>query len=248
MSPRESDTENSWITKLEHFALQIPRDIAEFVFPRICIVSGEMLPPENSNDFVHDSVLTSLEKVIQADRDELHQKISADTSFTLLAFRGNCPLSEIIHAMKYKGFSKIGTLLGKDAGRDLTTVADFLIPVPLHKARLRERGYNQSGLIARGISYIKGGEVIEDAVLRIRNTPSQTKLGIDERASNVKDAFRINHKHASKFEGQSVLIVDDVVTTGSTANEVIKVIRNAGAANVGFASVAMSVINKSSMF
>jgi ComF family protein len=243
LNRRESDTESSWRTKLSQSSLQIPKDILDFIFPRICIVSGEKIPEGNSNPFVIDSILHSLSKISLSDKAELLSKIEADDCTSLFRFSGECEMSQIIHTMKYKGFRSVGEVLGRILGEELKhqqVECDYIIPVPIHKARKRERGFNQSYHISKGVSDIIGGEVIDDMVVRVRNTQSQTTLNKAERSSNVKEAFEFNAKYKHSIENYRVLIVDDVITTGATIIEMVKVLRLSGVKKVVAGSVAMA--------
>jgi ComF family protein len=107
---------------------------------------------------------------------------------------------------------------------------DALVPVPLHPARRRERGYNQAELLAKAMAAETGFPIIAHELRRIRATPSQTKLDRHARAENVKDAFALA-KDLS-FTGLKILLVDDVYTTGATLNECARMLREAGAASV----------------
>ena len=242
LSRRESDTENSWRTKLSQSSLQIPKDILDFIFPRICIVSGEKIPEDNSNPFVSDSILNSLNRISSSDKAELSSKLEADECLSLFTFSGDCEMSQIIHTMKYNGFKSIGNVLGRILGEELAKKQhgeiNFILPVPIHKARLRERGYNQSYHIAKGVAGIIGGVLADDLVIRNRNTQTQTKLNRKERSENVSRAFDINSKHRLRVESSVVLVVDDVITTGATINEITKVLRTCGVKRVIAASVA----------
>lgn len=243
LNRRESDTESSWRTKLFQGTLQIPKDILDFIFPRICIVSGEKIPENNSNPFVRDSILNSLVKISPSDKAELLSKIHADECISLFRFSGECEMSQVIHTMKYKGFRSVGEVLGRILGEELKQqqiLCDYIIPVPIHKARLRERGFNQSYHISKGVSKITGGKVSDDLVVRIRNTQSQTTLNRSERASNVKEAFELSAKYNRIIKDSVVLIADDVITTGATINEIVKVLRSSNVRKVIAGSVAMA--------
>lgn len=127
----------------------------------------------------------------------------------------------LVHCLKYQR----GTFLGTDLRRMFHHCEDWLIqlgpvrivPVPLHPRRLRERGYNQSEWIALHLSRFLPHAVLDPCLIRCRDTESQTRLGSDERRANMKNAFAIRRKDVLD-RGQTYLIVDDVLTTGSTLN------------------------------
>ena len=147
-------------------------------------------------------------------------------------------LREIIHALKYHGRRSIAPRLARmmrDHGQDVLGNAEMVVPVPLHQARLRERGFNQAHDLAAGL-----GLPIVGALRRTANTPSQVDLPATERHTNVRDAFAIarpalsgwrRHDH-NEVTGKVVVLVDDVTTTGATLDACARVLRNNGAREV----------------
>lgn len=113
---------------------------------------------------------------------------------------------------------------------------DIIISVPLHKQKEQERGYNQSYLISKEISRELGYCEQSMVLKRIRNTGSQSRLDKSMRMTNVKDAFRVDNVEAVK--GKTILLVDDILTTGNTINECCRVLKQAGAAKVIAAVIA----------
>ncbi len=166
-------------------------------------------------------------------------------AFSCFHFKEESIIQILIHELKYQNKRSIGVFLGEITGQlikndpDFST-ADVLVPVPLHKIRLRERGYNQSELIAKGVSNVTGIKVIGDLLVRARNTETQTKLNFEERKENVKDAFFVNRKYKNFVVDKKVIIVDDVITTGSTINECAKALAQAGVSKVFALSVAIA--------
>lgn len=166
-------------------------------------------------------------------------------AFSCFHFKEESIVQMLIHELKYQNKRTIGILLGEIVGNAVKHDADFtsvdaLLPVPLHKIRLRERGYNQSELIAKGINRVIGVKVINDMLIRKRNTQTQTKLNLEQRTENVKDAFVINEKYKNFVVGKKFVIVDDVITTGSTVNECAKELIRSGASQVLALSVAVA--------
>jgi len=221
--------------------------VSDFVYPKVCIVSGNKLQEHNSNDFVEDAVLYSLERVTPEDNKDSKHKLRCDFAFCMYYFRENGSTQTIIHNLKYSGLSGIGIMLGELIGREINTLYkndlkgyDYLIPVPLYKSRIRERGYNQSEIICKGISDVIGIQVLSKNILRVRNTKSQTGLNIAERKENVKGAFGINVNFANALAGKNVLLVDDVITTGATVHEVINVLRNSKVNSIGVIAAALT--------
>ncbi len=115
---------------------------------------------------------------------------------------------------------------------------DCLLPVPLHSSRLRKRGFNQSIEIARVLSKKKKIPIEYNAVIRQRKTPPQTGLDAKQRSKNIKNAFTL----VNDIQCGHVLIIDDVVTTGSTVNELAKLLKGNGVECVGVLSIARAPI------
>lgn len=113
---------------------------------------------------------------------------------------------------------------------------DSIIPVPLHKRRLRWRGFNQALMLAREISEITGIWVDPNTLIRVRYTRPQTRLPFKERSENVKGAFEVARE--TFVRDRSVLLVDDVATTGSTLTECARVLKKAGARRVEALTIA----------
>jgi ComF family protein len=128
-------------------------------------------------------------------------------------------LQHLVHGLKYKGKKETGMFLGGRLGIRLResgwgALPDVVVPVPLHPKKLASRGYNQSELIARGIGDALRIPVATDALIRTKDTESQTKKSREERVNNMADAFVI--KEAGTLAGRHVLLCDDVLTTGAT--------------------------------
>ncbi len=148
------------------------------------------------------------------------------------AFRYQPPLDRLVQNLKYHRRLALARVLGNlladhlDVGA--ATWPDILVPVPLHRARLRERGYNQSLEIARVVARRFDLPLATRAVERVRATRPQTTLTSDERRRNVRNVFRARED----FSSRRVAIVDDVMTSGHTVNALAKCLRRAGATNV----------------
>ncbi|HYC05434.1 MAG TPA: ComF family protein [Azospirillaceae bacterium] len=130
-----------------------------------------------------------------------------------------------------------GTWLAR-AGAELLRDADLVAPVPLHRWRLFRRRYNQAALLAQAVEKVGGVPAIPDLLARRRATPSQGGLSRKGRARNVKGAIAVRPSRASLVEGARIVLVDDVFTTGATAEECARVLLRAGAARVDVLALA----------
>ncbi|MDR3425785.1 MAG: ComF family protein [Alphaproteobacteria bacterium] len=118
------------------------------------------------------------------------------------------------------------------AGGAFWDKADALVPVPLHRWRLFRRRYNQSALLAQNIAALAGKNYLPDALIRTRDTPSQGHMRRKERQDNVRGAFAVPEARRKNIVGKTVVLIDDVMTTGATVEECARMLLKAGAARV----------------
>jgi competence protein ComFC len=152
-------------------------------------------------------------------------------------------LRAAIHALKYKGNLGLGEMLAAGLGRTLRRfnwMVDGIIPVPLSRARLRERGYNQAALLAQPLALAEEIPYLPKAVERVRDTASQVGLKIDERRRNVAGAFQARR---SEIDGKTILLVDDVATTGATLDACAEALLRGGAGLVYGLTLARAQFN-----
>jgi len=150
-------------------------------------------------------------------------------------------VQHLIHQFKYHGFREIGVYVGELFGDSLNETSrfhdmDFIVPVPLHKSKLIKRGFNQSELFARGLEKSMKAVVIDDNLYRKVASATQTKKSRWERYQNVNDIFGI--RDASLFENKKLLLVDDVITTGSTIEACANILNQIEGVEVSVAAMA----------
>lgn len=164
-----------------------------------------------------------------------------DTAMALWRFDKDGALQRIQHALKYENRPRYGIELGRLMAACVDERAlhpSAIIPVPLHRIRRYERGYNQSAMLARGLSDELGAPMRADWLTRPVATRSQTRLSRAARWDNVADAFRPGRE--ASLEGTSILLVDDVITTGSTAVAAAAALKDAGASHVALCALAFA--------
>ena len=152
------------------------------------------------------------------------------------------PVDRIVQSFKYSGNLAAAPLLADLVLREIgvAQLPDLMIPMPLSRERLRERGFNQALEMARPIAAALGIPLSAEACVRVQHTPPQSALAWDERAKNIAGAFVCMQDMA----GRSVAVVDDVLTTGATLNEIARVLRKSGAREV-IGWVASRTVNRS---
>ena len=224
---------------------QFANSCLDFVFPPLCISCNNYL--DDGQKRVCNTCWNSIQSVTR------QHPLFVDTREKLLAggfvsdlvsryvFEKEGAFQHIAHGLKYQGFQSLGVELGRRIGeqmRDWGVAGDILIPIPLHKIKFRERGYNQAEMIARGISEVTGIQLRVDIVGRRKHTQTQTQLNLDERTENMEEAFEIDH--GELVENRVCLIVDDVITTGATISSCSAELLKAGATRVVAASAALA--------
>ena len=148
-----------------------------------------------------------------------------------------------MHAFKYQQrLEQVKFFSGAIRGRiSKLGDIDLIIPVPMHRRKLRSRGYNQAALLAQLLGEQTGSRVLVSALRRVRNDKAQMELDRKERLRNVRSAFAISNKIEKLLKGRSVLLIDDVVTTGATINECARVLKKSGASKVQATTVARTL-------
>lgn len=151
------------------------------------------------------------------------------------------PLQDAIRLFKYRGKVTLAAALGDlmNAAIREAPAVDLVMPVPLHPSRLREREFNQSLLLADRLSRRHGLPLSYDNLVRVRRTASQTDLSRAARLKNLRRAFAV--ARPEEVGGKRILLVDDVMTTGTTVNECAKALRKAGAADVTVCTLARTI-------
>lgn len=168
-------------------------------------------------------------------------KINHATAF--FTFKKGSQYQKLIHKLKYKGQAEIGIELGKYFGNSLMDSEyyrdiDAIIPVPLHPKKKKIRTYNQSEMIAKGMAEVMNSELILDVLVRNIHSESQTKKDKIERWLNVKNAFGL--KSSKRIENKHILLIDDVVTTGSTLEACVEKLLEVDHIKVSIACLAQA--------
>ncbi len=153
-------------------------------------------------------------------------------------------LRVLLHELKYRGRRRLATrlaeaLLAEPAARAVIEGADALVPVPLHPRRRRDRGFNQAELIAAAIARRSGLALFASALVRRKDTAPQTGLSAAARRGNVQGAFAVRRR--AQVTEKRIVLVDDVLTTGATAQACAQALREAGALEVRLLSVARAL-------
>ena len=222
-------------------------NIFDFFLPRICPCCKSRL--SSSEECI---CLKCFKKIKIAENELL--KIEFERGFkskgyisdftSAFVFEKDKELQILVHDLKYNKRFLNGVFLGKQiAGLRKEIIEswniDLIIPIPLHRLKLAERGYNQAYYIAKGLSKTLNIPLRDNIIKRKKFTQTQTKLTRKEREENLTGAFKLLRRNKI-LDKKNVLIIDDVITTGATTNECAKVLLNASAKRVYAASVAIA--------
>jgi len=218
--------------------------VLDFFFPQICVTCQSKL--YNSNFSICNECVSKIEKANPSDIENIfHQKISQfgtiEGFFSHFEFTKGGKCQRVIHELKYNKKSNLGIYLGILLGKELSKKnwfpnIELIIPVPIHYIKKLSRGYNQSDKICEGIQKVTNKNYYPKVVKRKKFTQTQTLLTISERIKNVSGAFKV--RDVKKIRNKTILIVDDVFTTGSTVNELAKTLLNSGAKVIFLATLA----------
>jgi ComF family protein len=158
--------------------------------------------------------------------------------YSLFYYHRESHYRRLVHAVKYYDNKRLALFLGEMLGERIAgkVSAGFILPLPLHPARERERGFNQSMRLARGVASVLRLPVREDVLRRVRDNPSQTRLTPGERVKNVENIFAVNEPES--LAGSEILLVDDVLTTGATINSCLKELSRIPGVSVSVACLA----------
>jgi ComF family protein len=145
------------------------------------------------------------------------------------------PVRRLVHRLKYSDRMELAKLLGAwmaRAGNEILAEAEVLVPVPLHRRRLAVRRFNQAHALAKAIFAQCGVPADPFILARVKPTPSQVGLSRSQRALNLQGAFRVSDGMAARIEGRAVVLIDDVMTSGATANAASRALLRSGAKRV----------------
>ena len=219
--------------------------IIDLFYPRVCAACGQPLLRNEEN------VCLKCRYLLPKTGYELHADNPVAQTFygrvpfhavtSCFFFAKSGKVQRLIHELKYKGDKEAGLFLGQQLGESIKDAplfqgVDYLIPVPLHPKREKQRGYNQSLLIAQGIHEMTGITIGDKYLVRTVYTSSQTKKSAEERHKNVKDIFEV--RFADELKGKHVLLIDDVLTTGATLESCAHQLENIPGITISAATAA----------
>jgi ComF family protein len=220
------------------------RDFLNLFYPELCAACSRAL--NSGEKFICSACLWRLPKTnfhLQDDNPVVRKfwgKVSIESAASFAFFDKGERIQQILHSLKYAGNKELGIFLGELYGSQLKESPLFgkceaIIPVPLHHKKIKSRGYNQSDLVAEGLSKAMGIPFYTDFIERPVATSTQTKKSRYARFENVENVFRLNGRKVSE---KHLLLVDDVITTGSTLESCARCAAEYGDVKMSIATIA----------
>ena len=219
--------------------------LTELIFPRLCVACGDKLIEQEQwicLHCLHHIPRTNYHLMPDNPVAQLfYGRVQIEFATSFFYFSKGSNYQTLLHQLKYKGMKELGAEMGKHFGVDLLQSNDFrsvdlICPVPLHPSKEKKRGYNQSWWIASGLAAQLQKPISAGNLKRITATDSQTRKTRFERWQNVEGIFELSNPVA--FSGKHILLIDDVVTTGSTLEACAQAILSKTNARVSIATLA----------
>jgi competence protein ComFC len=214
----------------------------ELIFPDNCMLCRQFLNSHHQRQLC-SSCLGSLALNPKPFSHQSSDKFAFDHAWSVCLY--NEPAQKLLHAFKYNSKTSLCKtfvpLMIDFIDRHHIPLKDFdlIAPIPLHPARLRERGYNQSALLSTALGSHYQMIHKENLLVRQKMTHTQTEFGAKQRWTNMEGAFRI--KNPTDVSGKNVILIDDLYTTGATLNSAAQALKNAGAARVGVLTFSITI-------
>ncbi|MBL4594854.1 MAG: ComF family protein [Flavobacteriales bacterium] len=197
-------------------------DFFNLIFPKLCCACNNTLL-KNENIICISCIVNLPKTNFHLDKENPVNKVfwgrvQIEMAASFYSFSKKSKVQNLLHHLKYKGVKEVGSIVGKLFGYDLKESKyfqgiDFIVPIPLHKNKLKKRGYNQSEWIAKGVSEAMDVPMNFGALYRKVDSQTQTKKGRYKRWENVGDIFGVLN---NDLDDKNILLIDDVVTTGAT--------------------------------
>jgi len=226
---------------------ELCESVIHLVYPELCVACNRELPAADTCFCLPCSLrLVPFQMDRPTDNaftDRFWGRVPVEWGVSAYHFSRKSPVQKALHQLKYRNNPDVGVKMGrhlavKMKSNPLVPSFDLIIPVPLHQARERLRGYNQSAMFARGISEIMDVPVRTDCVKRVLATSSQTRKKRMERFSNVSEVFAVMKPDVLK--GKRILLVDDVLTTGATLELCAAALSQVEGVRTGMATIAIA--------
>ncbi|MFG6686953.1 ComF family protein [Mariniflexile sp. HNIBRBA6329] len=221
--------------------------VIDLLFPKVCYACLNLLHDHEDTICVscrHDLPVTNFHfDGDDAVKKVLYGRAEIENGTALFRFEKKGLVQQLVHNLKYKGYETIGYALGNWLGGELKSLdgyksIDMVIPVPLHKKKLKKRGYNQVAKFGQQIAKALDADYVDDVLIKVTNTQSQTIKSRLSRWNNTDELFAI--KNPETIENKHILLVDDIITTGATLEACISILNHAKNIKISVATIAIA--------
>ena len=222
-------------------------NLLNLFFPKLCLACSDILT-DNEVEICtccrHELPLVDFKDLDENSMTSIFAgRVEIDKATSLLWFQKRSKVQRLLHNLKYRGMEQIGRVLGSWLGAKMCTSADFetvdmVIPVPLHRARLRQRGYNQVSEFGKTIAEYLNCPFEDDILKKASRTSSQVFKKRKARWQGHSSGFHLDNPNA--ISGKHILLVDDLVTTGATLEACINVLQSETKTKISLATMAIA--------
>lgn len=235
--------------KLTIHIKELMDDFLSLIYPNICICCDKPLVKQEKIICSNCNIELPRTYYHLVENNPIEQlfwgRVPIEKATSYFLFQKGSRYQRLLHYLKYKGIREIGVEMGKRFAAELQQTSyfesiDLIVPVPLHPKKERKRGYNQSLAIAEGFAIILKKDIDANNLFRKRFSETQTRKGRFERWENVSDLFEV--KEPDCFTNKHVLLVDDVITTGSTLEACAQAIKKYSPVKISIATLAFAAI------
>lgn len=225
--------------------LRLVKDFVQLFFPKVCYGCHTALEPYEKVICTRCHVEVPLTNFHLEEKNTLKKKfeewLCIQNATALCYFQKEGMVASLIHQFKYQGIQDVGVFLGKWLGHQIKESPFFssiqlIVPVPLHPKRELKRGFNQASIIGQQISIITEVPLMENGLIRKKNTQHLAHFGTDERWKEIEDAFEVNPQLKNK--AIHFLLIDDVITTGATLNACSQSLLEVSGGKISIAALA----------
>jgi len=251
ITPYLLNEKSSEMYKTVKWVSEIAEGLQSILFPPVCLSCGVRKSSMQLCHYCMNHRFTLANLEFQRTTGDSLLPDGVVFQYALWLFDKQGILQDLLHRLKYNHLRNIGIQMGRQLGRYLRkhphylsltesgTKQPVLVPVPLHSARYRRRGYNQAWVITEGVADELKAEIVKHGyILRSKNTRTQTGFSMQKRLKNIKSAFKV--MHPEMIENRAIIIVDDVFTTGATTFELARLLLNYKPKQLAIATVAQA--------
>lgn len=234
---------------MAHLRARPLRELRQLVYPSLCCHCGEpLVGDERDLCTTCLSQLTWTRHAASPANDvetRFVGRVPCQSAAALLYFHQGGVVQSVVHQIKYRGNLRLARQFGRLLGSELLASGRFadvdcLVPVPLHRRRKWQRGYNQSEVLCKAMAEVLHKPVVTGNLIRRRYTTSQTHKNRQDRMDNMKEVFAV--RHPERFVDRHILLVDDIVTTGATTENCYSSLRDIPGLRISIAALAATTL------